>query len=53
MYSPTVGMKTMKKAATAPGMLSGTVTRKNRVHGPAPRSAAASSWRRSMRPMAA
>ena len=41
-YSPTEGMKTMKNAASAPGRLSGAVTRTKRRHGPAPRSAAAS-----------
>jgi hypothetical protein len=52
-YSPTVGMKTMKKVASAPGRLSGTVTRQKRLQGPAPRSAAASRWLRSMRCIAA
>ena len=52
-YSPTVGMKTMKNAARTPGRLSGMVTRQKRVHGPAPRSAAASRWLRSIRCSAA
>src|SRR5205807_10198750 len=47
MNSPSVGMKTKRKAATSPGTDSGSVTRRNACHRLAPRSLAASSKRRS------